>query len=215
MKTHKLALDKKSGSVVSVEEVPNGLSCDCICPDCKKTFVAVQGQKNDWHFRHYEETNCKGGQETALHQLAKEIILTNSRLEVPAYGTIVYESPHAEEPFGKIIPDVTAKIIDENLFFEIHVTHSVDERKEKFYTDGEHKSIEIDLRNYAFTTKEDLIFQVLNNIGNKRIIFWEKKEVAAPSPDYSWVLWIAVVIFTYFGMKWLFKRTSAFSYQRT
>lgn len=101
------------------------------------------------------------------------------------------------------------------MFFEIHVTHAVDERKENFYTDGEHKSIEIDLRNYAFTTKEDLIFQVLNNIGNKRIIFWKKKVVAAAGPDYSWILWIAIVIFTYFGMKWLFKRTSASSYQRT
>jgi hypothetical protein len=215
MKIHKLAVDKKSGAVVSIQEVPNGLSCHCICPDCKKTFVAVQGQKNDWHFRHYEETNCKGGQETALHQLAKEIILTNSRLDIPTYGTIIYESPHAEMPFQKIIPDVTAKIIDENLFFEIHVTHAVDERKKKFYTDGEHKSIEIDLRNYTFTTRENLAFHVLSNIGNKHIIFWKKKVVATAGPDYSWILWIAIVIFTYFGMKGLFKRTSAFSYQRT
>ena len=118
-------------------------------------------------------------------------------------------------PFQKIIPDVTAKIIDENLFFEIHVTHAVDERKKKFYTDGEHKSIEIDLRNYTFTTRENLAFHVLSNIGNKHIIFWKKKVVATAGPDYSWILWIAIVIFTYFGMKGLFKRTSAFSYHRS
>ena len=176
MTVFKLGIDKKTGKTISVQDVGKGLQCDCICPECKQQFVAAQGQKNEWHFRHYKETDCKGGQETALHRLAKDIIVCNVQLELLDYGTIFYENPELEKPFQTFQADVTAKTNGQNLFFEVLVTHPVDSTKEKIYMEGEHKSIEIDLRKYTFTTREDLEKEILTNCNNKRIIFWEEKD---------------------------------------
>ncbi len=105
MAAFKLGIDRKSGKIGSIQEVPKGLQCDCICPDCSQQFVAAQGRKNEWHFRYHKETKCNGGQETALHRLAKEIILRNYQFELPEYGTILSENPEYEKRFQTIQPD--------------------------------------------------------------------------------------------------------------
>ena len=184
MTTFKLGIDKKTGETVSIQDAAKGLSCDCICADCKKQFVAAQGQKNEWHFRHYEETDCKGGQETALHKLAKKIIADNSKITLPFYGVVSYDNSVQEKYFQTIQPDVTATTSGQNFFFEVLVTHPVDQVKENFYKNGEHKSVEIDLKHFNFTT-ENLENEVLRNIENKRLIFWEKKVVAQTNNDNS------------------------------
>ncbi len=213
MRNSILAMHQESGRIVFITEVPKGLSCNCICPDCGKPFLAAQGEKNEWHFRHHEETHCGGGQETALHLMAKDIIVSSSRISLRGYGSITYENPQTEKPFQGITPDVSAKTDGKDLFFEIQVTHAVDKAKETFYKDGEYKSIEIDLKNYTATAREDLAQEVLRNDSNKRIIFWEKKKVAvAASRDYSWVWWIVIAVLTYFGVKWLSKQKRTYSY---
>ncbi len=201
MTTFKLGKNKTTGKIVTIAEVNRGLTCDCICPNCGKVFVAAQGDKNDWHFRHYEETDCNGGQETALHLLAKEIIANNSEITLPFHGLILYDNAIKEKYFQTIQPDVTASTNGKNLFFEVLVTHRVDLAKEKFYVDGGHKSIEIDLQNFTFTSKEDLTKEILTNCKNKRIIFWEKKVVVEESSDYSWIVWIVFGIIAFFRLK--------------
>ncbi len=206
MATFKLGIDNTTSKVVMIAEAKRGLDCDCICPDCKKDFVAVKGNKNDWHFRHYEETNCKGGQETALHLLAKEIIANNNQINLPFYGTVFYENAVTEKYFNTIKPDVTANTSGQNLFFEVLVTHRVDAIKEKYYRVGEHKSVEIDLQNYKFTTRIDLEIEILTNCNIKRIIYWEKKIVVKKRKDNSWIVWLIIVVLTFSGLKFLFDR---------
>ncbi len=206
MKTFKLGKEKTTGKIVTIAEVKRGLTCDCVCPNCGKVFVAAQGDKNDWHFRHYEETNCKGGQETALHFLAKEIIASNSEITLPIHGTISYDNVVKEIYFQTIQPDVTANTNGQNLFFEVLVTHRVDTAKEKFYKDGEHKSVEINLQNFNFKTKEDLAIEILTKCNNKRLIFWEKKVVVEKSNDNSWIGWLVLGVFAFFGLKSLFQK---------
>lgn len=163
MTVFKLGINKKTGKTVSIQEVAKGLQCDCICPDCQQQFVAAQGEKNEWHFRHYEETNCKGGQETALHRLAKEIIVSNTQFELPNYGTVIYESPESEKSFLTFKPDITAKINGQDLFFEIFVTHAVDRIKETFFRNGEHKSVEINFTPLVFSSHQQHAQQTLQN----------------------------------------------------
>jgi hypothetical protein len=206
MTEYKLGKDRVTGEIVVITNARRGRTCDCVCPDCKKDFVAAQGDKNEWHFRHYDKTTCKGGQETALHLLAKDIIASNTQIILPFHGTVFYDNTVKEKYFQTIQPDVTANTSGQNLFFEVLVTHRVDTAKENFYKNGEHKSVEIDLQKHAFTTREDLEKEILTNCDNKRIIFWEKKVVAEKSNDNSWVLWLAFGVLAFLGLKSSFQR---------
>jgi competence CoiA-like predicted nuclease len=58
-----------------VDETMRGFLCNCICFGCGEKLIAALGDKNIDYFRHAGESNCKGGQETAHHQAAKEILI--------------------------------------------------------------------------------------------------------------------------------------------
>ena len=89
--SYKLGEEIDTGKIITIKDAQNGLKCNCICSDCKALFEAIQGTKNEWHFRHHnKDTNCKGGQETALHLLAKEIICRNTEMIVPNNAKIKY-----------------------------------------------------------------------------------------------------------------------------
>jgi hypothetical protein len=173
---YKLGKLKDTGEIIDVYRSERGSSCNCICPDCGKDFIAAQGEKNEWHFRHKYDTTCSGGQETALHQLAKEILFKNSMISLPDYGVVNYSEAKMEKGFQGIIPDVSAIVENQDIFFEVFVTHKVENEKEKFYKNGQHKSVEVDLSNFQYSTMEALEKEVLQNNENKRIIFWELRE---------------------------------------
>jgi hypothetical protein len=206
MTEYKLSKDKATGEIVVITEARRGRTCDCVCPDCGKDFVAAQGDKNEWHFRHYDQTNCKGGQETALHLIGKKILVDNSKIAIPGHDTISYSDAVAEKGFMTKRPDVTATFENEQIFFEILVSHPVDSDKEIMFVDGQHKSIEIDLQKYTFVTREDLEKEILTNCENKRIIFWEKNVVATKNNDYNWFLLLVFGVFAFFGLKSLLQR---------
>ncbi len=71
------------GRVVSVYDVPNGLSCNCKCPGCGAILVAKQGM-NAWHFAHYDIEACHSGYESALHLAIKQVISESRQLVIPA-----------------------------------------------------------------------------------------------------------------------------------
>ena len=200
MTEYKLGKDRATGEIVVITDANRGRTCNCVCPYCGKDFVAAQGDKNEWHFRHYDKTTCKGGQETALHLLAKDIIANNTQITLPFHGTVLYDNAVKEKYFQTIKPDVTANTNGQNIFFEVLVTHPVDTVKENIYKDGEHKSIEIDLKNYSFKNREDLEKEILLNCDNKRLIFWEKKVVAQTNNDNSvlyFVLFLLLGLLTF------------------
>lgn len=58
------AVRESDGEVVSVQEVPNGNKCGCVCVSCNTPMTARQGSTNVWHFAHrtlkgYERTQAK------------------------------------------------------------------------------------------------------------------------------------------------------------
>jgi len=75
-----------SGKMVYVDDVPNGLACNCRCPKCHDLLVAKNGGEiKVHHFAHANGSECKGAYETALHIMAKEIIATEKTLMLPKY----------------------------------------------------------------------------------------------------------------------------------
>ena len=183
---HRLGRDRLTNKIVPIVDAERGLACNCICDKCLKPLIAAKGDSNEWHFRHYEKSNCNGGQETALHKLAKQLLCEGSILELKNYGKIFYNDAQSEIPFREIVPDVTAKINGENFFVEIYVTHAIGTDKESFYKNGYHKSIEINLRNYIFISVDKLRDDIFNS-ENCRVIFWERtKEVYMEREKTNW-----------------------------
>lgn len=86
----------KEGQMVSILDVPNGLSCNCSCPKCKQPLVARNNERNirQKHFSHYGSTEnsanhaCHGYYMTALHLLAEQIIKKKKEVMAPAYESI-------------------------------------------------------------------------------------------------------------------------------
>lgn len=63
----------RSGHIVNIEEVSNGLACSCTCPACKEPLVAKnQGDKRVHHFAHQSGAECELAYETMMHRLAKQ-----------------------------------------------------------------------------------------------------------------------------------------------
>lgn len=198
----KYAIDKITDNVVHINNVSNGLSCNCYCVKCRGKMVAVQGKSvkhREWHFRHHIESDCLGGQETALHKLAKHIIADNSEIVIPK-GKLFYTNPRLENKFESVIPDISVTSDGIDIHFEILVTHPVDTIKEEFYRKGQHKSIEINLKNHPYNiSPEELKEIIINQVHNKRIIFWERakqiKQKDKTNDNFlGWIIGIGVFI---------------------
>jgi hypothetical protein len=215
----KYALDKTTQKVVRVDNVPKGLVCNCICVECGSDVVAVKGNFRKWHFRHHVESNCKGGQETAIHKLAKEIIVNHNSIELD-FKTLEYSEAKAEDHYETKRPDVSAIAEERPLFIEVYVRHQCEPEKKELYITKQINSFEIDLSNVSYhTSLKDLEELVLRNPTNKRIIYWHE-EIQQPLPNPfvnkpiqkkksndNWIGWglsLAVIA----GIGFLFKKKS-------
>ena len=78
--TFALAAD---GRKVHIDEVANGLACECVCLKCGGKLVGRHGDVRQHHFSHYLATDGFGCTETALHLAAKSIIQQEKRLILP------------------------------------------------------------------------------------------------------------------------------------
>lgn len=87
----KYALNSE-GKLVYIDDVPNGLECNCFCPACKGRMIARQGDINEHGFAHYDLKECKNGFQTTIHLLAKEIIKEEKSILLPVkqYKGMIY-----------------------------------------------------------------------------------------------------------------------------
>lgn len=171
-----------SDELKHVSEVKNGLACNCVCSNCKHPLVAKNNPTNKKvaHFAHQSGKECDGAIETALHLLAKSILLKTKRLTLPDYHfdydqtndeTIFKESrelafeeiileKQVEVAGEKIIPDAIGVIQGKQIFIEFANTHFVDQdKKQKIKTLGV-ACIEVDLREQLLD--ESLLTSFLN-----------------------------------------------------
>ena len=88
----KYGLDAE-GHFVSIKQVvANGLSCGCVCPNCKQQLIAkTKGDKRKPHFAHYnpmKSADKKICYEQTMHKLAKELIKEEMSIMLPALDCI-------------------------------------------------------------------------------------------------------------------------------
>lgn len=167
-----------------VDDVPNGLECDCVCPGCKEKLIAKNdGKIREHHFAHVSNKECITGYQTMIHLLAKAIIF-NKRI-LPGFA--MNNQPIVASQIGcevqledlNIIPDILAiapvqlnlgymglnvgtATKDIPFIIEIYVTHKVDDGKAKIIKDSGIPAVEIDLSKSEATTANELIKDIYN-----------------------------------------------------
>jgi hypothetical protein len=165
----------KDGTLHFVSDVPIGLKCGCVCPECHRPLVARNKPSPDrqraFHFQHASSSDCNGGRESAIHRMAKEIVSRASTLVLPEWrsgeiaipalalsvqGTSAMEAPLLD---GRLRPDVLvsgecAGATLAPLLVEVRVRHAVDWVKRALTKDHRFSMIEIDLSN---VTDEQLL----------------------------------------------------------
>lgn len=85
----------RTGRMVYIDDVPNGLACNCICPNCKEQLLARHGMEMAHHFAHHSETR-KATLEICymviMYKLAEQIVSERKRIHVPSYYGIFKET---------------------------------------------------------------------------------------------------------------------------
>jgi hypothetical protein len=203
------ALHASSGRIIHISEAERGLKCHCRCIECGAELEAVKGDIRDHHFRHAEDKACGGGQETAIHILAKQIIADNTEIIIPG-RRLLYSNATIERWLDRKRPDVTCWVNDRPVYFEIMVNNQVKKEKKQFYANGKHNCIEIDLSDKEIwrLSPEQLKELVLEKTYNKHIINWEEATTKAHNrislSDLFWIIifFISMLLF----INWAFAR---------
>lgn len=191
----KIPFGLKNGVLLDVSEVEQGLACDCVCPACHTPLQARKGKKTVHHFAHNPKTrpeDCHYAYETALHMMAKQILVEHALLILPelrleesmknpggwemqaqAYVAkkmaFTYDTVELEKQLGPYQPDVIVTDGKQQILIEIAVTHFVDPEKKQAIRKDKHMAVEIDLSKLdRFPDKQDLIDAVITTTSNKR-----------------------------------------------
>lgn len=173
------------GRLVHVNDVPNGMACQCKCPDCGAELMAKQGSKNTHHFAHINGADCKCARMTALHMLAQQIIKDEKKIRTPFFKDYVEDkskilyflSVELEKQFKteeiNRRPDCVGTLQskkgeDIQVWVEIKVTHKVDEEKTKDIKSQDVICMEVDLsslmkENYDENSVREALFSTYKN----------------------------------------------------
>ena len=133
----KYGVHRITGKLMFIEDVPNGIKCDCICINCDSPLEARnKGLIREHSFAHYTElkahhdrvseeavTVCKPNKETILHRAAKQVLEESigQEIQLPAEGFNTVRGKYwiknarkaiitdikIEKQSGHVIPDIT------------------------------------------------------------------------------------------------------------
>lgn len=195
-----------SGEIVNINEVANGLKCNCLCPHCNVKLIAkTEGKKKKPHFAHYEDSNreCNASKanESALHKMAKDIVLEEKAFRIPALKIpkkniplnlpleisaqlpndythkkaqkIAFDYVELEKQYSNFQPDIVGFKADGKLFIEIAVTHFVDDKKAESVAKMGISMVEVDLSQFIDVpiSKEKLKENLLESDELKKWIY--------------------------------------------
>lgn len=185
----------QEGRLVSVEEVCRGKACACCCPQCGEILIARQGDVRAWHFAHTNGADCGWAAESALHKAAKQLIVREAALLVPALEAreshrlddgrlgekCLVHPPEVwaltetreEVALGAYRIDVAGTYEGHPVFIEVAVTHLVEEAKREALSSLGVRCFEILLDPYLHTawTWDTLRQEVLECPGNRHWLF--------------------------------------------
>jgi len=196
-----IAIHKPTGNFIHVDSIESSdkeIRRHCYCLKCGEKLEAVLEFKDKLRtkfFRHHTNPHCDGSQETALHELGKQILTNNSQITIRDHGRITYSNPIAEKRFETIKPDVLANFNGELIIFEIFVSHAVDSGKEKFLINRKIKSIEINLSKCISSSFKQVEQMILEQTELQTIFYWEdKKELDIKNSKTSVNYWLRGVL---------------------
>lgn len=173
----------QNGKLVAVDDVEQGLACNCTCPGCGAQLIARKGTLRAFHFAHYNSPECSHAAESALHIRAKEVVKNADKLSLPAVevkllneehpsaahfmdlipsATIELSSVTLEQRLSGYQPDATVITSDgEILDVEIFVSHKVCEQKQSRVESLQRTMLEIDLSKVSPTCTDAELNQLV------------------------------------------------------
>ncbi len=178
-----VALDQNN-QLVNIQQVEKGLDCNCHCFECNEPVIAKKGAINEHHFAHASnKESCHISRESILHKFAKEVILNEKLLTLPALPNEQFQNAKiwrfdkviAEQSVGNIRPDLVASIDNEMIFIEIAVTSFVDDEKLALIKKLNVATVEIDLKTIKNMNtqipSEQVKQYILQKVDNKRWLY--------------------------------------------
>lgn len=189
---HAVPFGLRADEMVRPEAVPNGKACGCICPECRGPLLAKNaGLKYKPHFAHMAGMGSDLCRETAIHLMAKQVLMGASQLMLPkwekqhterdisgqphhcveARNAKAWTYAHAQEEVWQdgIRPDVLlsdmSAVASLPLLVEIKVSHAVDQFKAQLVQKRGWAMMEIDVSKALDGLIEDVSFEdfVLNS----------------------------------------------------
>lgn len=175
----------KDGVLVNISSVENGLKCECYCPniECNSKLVAKNNPENIkvFHFAHYKDSDCNNAVESAIHLLAKKILIKEKKIFLPDFRQkspyfiipdfvylgkeIEFENVIAEKNVNTIEsyirPDIIATFKNKELYIEFANTSFVKVNKLNIIKNLNKPCLEIDLKNAD--QNEESILKILNS----------------------------------------------------
>lgn len=185
----------KNGQLVGIDKVTSGLSCDCVCPSCKQALQANKGKIRTHYFSHNpnsDQPECESAFETAIHQMAKQILAEEGCISLPSlkvsrslddkegtsHSQELLVTEEKNEIFCKVVleqrvsdirPDIIGYINNTPFLVEIAVTHFADRDKKTKIRRLGLASIEIDLSGITYEiTESELKELVVSKRDNKK-----------------------------------------------
>ena len=191
----------KDGVIKHIDEVENGLKCDCLCPKCKNDLIARNnGEIRSHHFAHTDNSDCQGAVETAIHQAAKQIICNSTEIATPEFKinskikeeissslldsfrrysdlNLSYKTVEEEKTVRDFRVDVALFKNEIPIFIEITVTHKTPKNKILNFLENGELLFEIDLRKWI---KKDFSIEefkeaILNSSDNRKWLIAQRK----------------------------------------
>ena len=146
----------QEGNLVHIDKVPNGNECGCVCPHCKSALCAKNGgdgEKMVHHFAHLSGADCVGAIESALHKMAKDVLLETKCVYLPKRfdrrqgEQLRFDRVEVEfyDNNTKLRPDCVGYYDEKCLWVEFKRTHAVDTKKRGKIISAHIDCIEIDL----------------------------------------------------------------------
>jgi hypothetical protein len=182
---------KEDGKIVGVDQVASGLACECVCTGCERPVLAAKGDVYRHHFRHHADgSTCGGAQETALHMLAKDIVMRAASIHLPEDETRDITSAELEPPLGEVRPDVLLHTPQGDVAIEIAVEHRTGQVKIARLADMNLPAVEIDISVYrgVLMSEEELREAVLSTAARHWLrVRKERDKPASPRKPKNWI----------------------------
>ena len=174
---------------VSVYEVEKHDADEYFCADCGTKFIPVQpaAPRKQWFFRHEALGNCQGTRETAIHLMAKQILVEDRKIMLPYLMMKPEPEVYIEYKWHKEVklyrlgerklfnfdavqdemwqdgktPDIVAVSGERKLFVEIVVTHDIGEEKLNWIRELNVSTLRVSLSGLPYESTKDNVRRCL------------------------------------------------------